>query len=608
MKLSLPKLRQSRFAQVIFVLREVIGLSWQVKPGLLILTFAINTFSGLLIYPTLRLEKAFIDGLVSNIGKDFWGPVGRVLIIILFLRFTINIVQSTISRIGFFLQRTMSRYFQGHLAMLMAKKNSELDIATLEDSEFRDRYSKIERESSRRAWGMMMPLSNLPTVLAGLVSTMAIIFSFQPWVSLVILLLSLPVFFVDSRFIKKEYQVETQNSPLYRIWGWLEYYLVRPRNFLEVKLLNLNEPFSRRIKDLQTKIYDERAKIEKKKTIFQILAATPQHFFNFLIGVYLALLVLVADLSVGSAEMILRAIGTFRDNLSSLVSNFLELYENYLYVADFVWLLNLKPSLLAESGQQKVPTTLKSGIEFKNVWFKYKDKNPWVLKDINLKISPKEKVAIVGENGAGKSTLVKLICRFYDPQRGQVLLDSIDLKQYSQKDLWQHLSALFQEFETYPFTARESIGYGDIAKVNDLDLIKQAARCSEAAEFIESLPQKYENPLDPAFEKGIRPSIGQWQRVALGRVFLKKARIVILDEPTSNVDPKAEEQIFQKIIQHCRKEILILISHRFSTVRRADRIHVLEKGRIIESGTHEELVKMRGQYAKLFELQAAGYR
>lgn len=606
--MKLPKLRQSRFAQALFVFRQVVTLAWRMNPRLLTLTFLINILTGMLIYPTLRLERAFIDGLIANIGQDFWGTAGRALIFILLARFAISIVQNVLSRTGFYLQRTMSRYFQGHLTMLMARKNAELDVATLEDSDFQDRFSKIERESNRRAWNIMWPLVSLPSVIAGLVSTSLIVFSFNPLVSLVILILSVPIFLVDSRFIKREYQFETGNSYLYRVWWRLEYYLVRPRNVLEIKLLGLHQPFSEKIKALQNKVYGERSRIEKSKTILQVLASLPQHVFNFAVGILLATYVFAARLTVGSAEMILRAIGSFRDNLTGLVSNFLELYENYLYVADFVWFLNLQPELPRSSGQLIMPSTFNTGIEFQHVWFKYKEKGKWILKDINLTIGPKENIAIVGENGAGKSTLVKLICRFYDPQKGRVLLAGVDIRQYSQPDLWKHLAALFQEFDGYPFSARESIGYGNYIKVDDLEEIKKAAHQSEAAEFIESLPLKYENPLDPAFEKGVSPSIGQWQRIGLARVYLKDARIIILDEPTSNVDPKAEELIFQKLIKHFQNEILILISHRFSTVRRADTIHVMEKGRITESGTHDELIKLGGQYAKLFEYQAKGYR
>ena len=605
---SLPKLKETRLGQVWFVFSQVVRFAWQISPKLLILTLFVNTIIGFLIYPTLRLEKIFIDGLIENIGSDFWGPAGRFIILVLFLRFIVGIAQSFLSRIAHYLRRTMSRIFSAYLTTLMAKKNAELDILTLDDPEFKDKFSKIQREGSHRAWGMMWPVAAIPTVLAGLISTLIIIFSFYPIISFIIFLLSIPVFLVDAKYIKKEYQFEAEMSLSYRIWGWLEHYLLRPKNILEIKLLGLSRPFSERIRKIQNKIFSERIRIEKKKTVLQILASLPQNVFHFAVGIYLAFFVFVGKLTVGSVEMLLRAIYSFRENIIALVANFLELYENYLYVADLIWLLSLEPSIVASREGKKIDRRFKKGIEFKDVWFRYTDKTPWVLKNINLKIGPAEEVAIVGENGAGKSTLVKLICRFYDPQKGKIFLNGRDLREYSIESLWGNLSVLFQDFETYPFTAKESIGYGDMAKIGKSGLIKKAAKRADIDKFIESLPLKYQNPLDPAFEKGIRPSFGQWQRIGLARIFLRDARITILDEPTSNVDSEAEEEIFKEILTQSERKILILISHRFSTVRRADKIYVLDKGRVVEEGSHQELMKIKRKYARLFELQAKGYQ
>lgn len=605
---SLPKLKETRLGQVWFVFYQVLKLSWQVSPKLLVFDLLVNVAVGFLIYPALRLEKIFIDSLIEGVGADFWGPAGQFIILVLFLRFLVGIIRDILGRAGGYFRRMMSRIFSAYLTSLIAKKNAELDILTLDDPEFRDKFAKIQRESGRRAWGMMYPLSSTPMTLAGLISTLIIISSFHPAIGLVILLLSIPVFLVDAKYIKKEYQFEDEMNPLYRIWGWLEHYLLRPINILEIKLLGLADPFSKRITEIQNKIFSERIRIEKKKTISQVLASIPQNVFHFLVGIYLALFVFIGKLTVGSAEMILRAISSFRDNLSELVSNFLELYENYLYVSDLVWLLSLEPKIKTVARGKKVGKKLKRGIEFENIWFRYVDKGPWILKDVNLKIGPDQEIAMVGENGAGKSTIVKLICRFYDPQRGKILLNGVDLKKYSIESLLDNLSVLFQDFEIYPFSAKESIGYGDIKKANKTNLIKKAARKAGIDEYIRSLELGYETPLHPGFEKGTRPSVGQWQRIALARVFLRDAKITILDEPTSNVDPRAEEQIFQRIMKQSKDKILILISHRFHTVRQADQIYVIDKGRIAETGAHQELMKKKGMYAELFELQAKSYR
>lgn len=607
-KLSFPKFKESRVTQIWFTLKQVIRLSWQVNPLLLIAAVVTNTIIGFFIYPTLRLEKLFIDTLIKSIGSDFWGQTFRALSLILFSRFLIMIGEDIFSKLSHFFGRIMSRILTAHIQMLIAKKNAELSVSTLEDPEFKDKYNKIERESSYRAWELMMSFSTVPMFLAGIASTIFLIASFNPIIGLVILFLSIPEFLIDAKYIKREYRFDSDSAPKYRLWGWFQHYLTRPRNILEIKLLNLAGFLSKKIFNLQNEIFSERIKIEKAKTVAYTLASFPQTIFLLFTSFYLCFWVVVAKITVGSAEMLLRAMNSFRGNLTGLVRSFLEFYENYLYVNDLVWFLELKPLIVVDKKGKKFPTMLAKGVEFKNVWFRYKPESPWVLKGIDFIIKPGENIAIIGENGAGKSTLIKLLCRFYDPQKGRIYLNGVSLKKYSIESLWKNYSVLFQEFEGFSFSAQESIGYGDISKMRKLNLVKAAAKKSEISEFIESLPLKYKNPLHPDFEKGISPSIGQWQRIGLARVFLRDTPVVVLDEPTSNVDPKAEEKIFQELINYSKRKILILISHRFSTVRKADKIFVMDKGKIIEGGSHEGLMEDKGRYAELFELQAKSYR
>ena len=607
--LSFQKLKKSRFSQIWFTLKKVFYLSWQVNPQFLILALISSAFAGIFVYPALILEKQFIDVLLKSIGTDFWSQSAKTLVLIIFLRSLVSLVRDLAGRIRNFSGRMMSRLLSAHLSMLIARKNTQLDMSVLESPGFKDKFSKIERESSRRAWEMMMPFTSLPMYIIGIISTLILLTAFHPLFGLIIILVSIPEFLVDARFIKREYQFEQEASPKYRLWGWLEYYLVKPRNMLEIKLLGLAKLFSKKILVLQNEIFTQKIDLEKGKTFSNIIASLPSNLFLFFAGVYFAFLVVVKKITVGSAEMLLRAVNSFRDNITGLVGNLLEFYENYLYVNDLIWLLDLKPKMSLNQNGEKIPEKLEKGIELKNVWFRYSSSSQWVLKDINLQIKPDENIAIIGENGAGKTTLIKLLCRFYDPQKGKILLEGKDLRDYQTESLWQRLSVLFQEFEIYPFSARESIGYGDISKISKLSAIKKAAAKSGIDKFIESLPLGYENPLDRDFEKGVRPSWGQWQRIGLARVFLRRAPITILDEPTSNVDPKAEEKIFDQIMKLIgHRKILILISHHFSTVRQADRIYVMERGKFSESGSHQELMKLNGKYAKLFTGQAKYYQ
>ena len=592
--------------QVVYTFSQTSKLVWAANPRLLITVFLVNIFVGLLILPTIYLEKLTIDALVKNIGNPYWQEALKILAILFFLRVTVGIFQSGLIRISNYLRFAVNKVFSAHIDILISQKISELEIGTIEDPDFQDRFKKVERESGRRAWDLAFSLANVPNFLFGLISTFSIIFFFRPVVALIIFILAIPEFFVDSKYTKLEYEYETSVVPKHRIWGWLYFYLTYTRPFLETKILKLGPYFSGRMKKLQSEIYPPLLKLRRQREKAHFLTFLPQNILTFIFSIYLGLSAVRKIITVGSAEMYLRATYSFQQNLTGLIGSFLELYENYLFVTDLVWFLNLKPTI--SSGKKKLPRKIKKGIEFKDVWFRYKEDQPWILKGINLKIDANQSLAIVGENGAGKTTLIKLLCRLYDPQKGKVLVDGTNLKEFNPGQLWENLAVLFQDFERYPFTARESIGYGKVEEIKNLDLIVKSAQKSVIHDFIENLPLKYENPLAPEFEKGVGPSMGQWQKIGLARVLTRNAQINILDEPTSNVDPKSEEEIFNEITRFVKGKILILISHRFSTVRRANKICVMDKGKIIEEGSHEKLMKERGVYAELFELQAKSYR
>lgn len=592
--------------QIVFTFTQTAKLIWSTNRTLLILAFAINILSGVLIFPTLYLEKLTIDALVGSIGNPFWQEALRGLGLLFFLRITIGILQSAISRTSGFLQYSVARSFSGHVDILLGQKMSQLDMETVEDPDFKDRFNKVERESGQRVWGLAMPLLQIPNFFFSLFSTFGLLFFFNPLIALLVFILAIPEFFLDARFTKLEYQLQSSKSAKYRMWGWLTYYLTKAKSLLEVRILAISPHFLKRIKEIQDDIIGQTLTLRRQRETAHFLTFLPQNILSFGFSLYLGFLVIVEKVSVGSAEMYLRAVSSFQGSLTGLVGAFLDLYENYLFVTDLIWFLDLKPTI--SSGKKRFPKKIKNGIEFKDVWFKYKEDKPWILKGVNLFIKKGESLAIVGENGAGKTTFIKLLCRFYDPQKGEILIDGVNLKDYDREDYWKNLAVLFQNFEGFPFTARESIGYGRISEVDNLTLVQQSAKKSVIDDYISSLPLKYENPLAAEFEKGTEPSIGQWQRIGLARVLMRGAQIVILDEPTSNVDPKSEEEIFGKISTLAKGQNLILISHRFSTVRRAEKICVMDKGKITEIGTHEELMKLKGTYHQLFNLQAKSYQ
>ena len=605
-RLQLPQINFSSFGKLTFALKEVFLLLWKIDRKLFVRLMLLNVFEGTLVFPTIYLEKKILDGIVTNIGNPFWQSAVMAIGVLVGARFVLFVMGDWVRRLVGLYNYLYSWKFSSKMDIILGNKFTSLDLATIEDPIFKDRFHKVERESGRRAWGLAGSFYQIPNNVFGILSAMAILVFFQPLVVVVLVGFVIPSLLVETRMSKLDYQLETKNSTKNRLWGWISYYLVRPRGYMEIRLLKLRRFFSERLEKIQDAMYEDRKTLRFKRNANTFAVIIPQQVFSSILTVYFAALVILGRLSVGTAQAYIRALDSFRTNLMGLVRSVVEIFESYLYITDLIWFMGLSPDI-DESKGVGYPKKLDRGIEFDHVWFRYTPKSPWILKDINFKVDPTENLAIVGYNGAGKTTLIKLLCRFYDPQRGRVLIDGKDIKAYKRDEVWDGLSVLFQEFETYPFTARESIGYGDIEKVNDLGLIRNYARKTGIDDFIMDLPKKYENPVSTEFEEGVAPSFGQMQRLAISRSLMKKSNVLILDEPTSNVDPQAEEKIFNEVLTLGKEKILIFISHRFSTVRRADKIISLDKGSVSEMGSHETLMKKKGKYWKLFNLQAKSY-
>ncbi|MEK7155103.1 MAG: ABC transporter ATP-binding protein [Patescibacteria group bacterium] len=605
-KFKLPKIELSPLRQINFILREVAKLLWATSPQMTISLVIVNIINSLTILPTLYLDKYFIDTIVSNIGKP-WQPVLHVIFFIVLFRFINGTVKSVTNRLIGYYNRFLSRRLADKIDALIGEKYSQIDVSLIEDPKFKDRYSKVEREGSSRAFPIVSSFADLPLYISGIISALSIFIFFQPWLAVLSIGFLVPILIVDAKFIKLDYQIETELSSQYRMRSMLGYYLIRSRSYLELRLLRIGNYLVKKLSGVQEGITGVKQKMVKSRVATRSLVSLPQDIFFYSLDIYFAFLAIIRQITIGSSQAYVRAVATFRDNLGGLVGAFLQFYENYLYVSDLVWFLNLQPKQNPQFGKA-FPKRVHAGITFEHVWFKYPESDNWILKDVNFIINPTENIALIGENGAGKTTLVKLLAGFYEPTQGKINIDGVAINKYRLDDYWKSLSILFQDFEAYDFTARESIGYGNVDKLNKLPEIRKYAKMTDIDRWIESLPLKYENSLSRHYEKGVSPSSGQWQRIGLARTLIKNSQILVLDEPTSNVDPQAEEDIFNQVLKLGKEKILIFISHRFSTVRRADKILLLEGGKITEQGTHDQLMQLDKKYAQLFHLQAKSYQ
>ncbi len=390
--------------------------------------------------------------------------------------------------------------------------------------------------------------------------------------------------------------------------SYIQLLLTNEAHAKEIRLFNLGELFIQRYRDLRTNLRNERMRLVKHRSRNELITQSVGTLATFGALAFIAYQTARGTLTLGDLVMYYQAFQRGQTYLQNVVGGLASLYEDSLFLTNLYEFLDLQPRIVEPSSPRPLPMPLRQGIAFENVCFGYGASDRPVLDDITLTIRPGEHIALVGANGAGKTTLVKLLCRLYDPSAGRIMLDGVDLREFNTTDLRRQISVVFQDYAHYQLSARENIWLGNTAIPPDDGKIAEAAQLAGADALIGSLPHGYDTRLGNWFDDGHELSIGQWQKVALARAFLRDAQILVLDEPTSALDAAAEYEVFQQFRHLANGRATILISHRFSTVRMADRIYLLANGRITEAGSHAELMLLGGEYARLFELQAGNYR
>jgi ATP-binding cassette subfamily B protein len=434
------------------------------------------------------------------------------------------------------------------------------------------------------------------------------IMAYSPWLMLMLIAGVVPAFLGESHFAFLGYVKNFRQTPIRRQLDYLRVLGGSKEAAKELKLFSLKDFLTGRFTRLSDQIYEEDVSLARRKLVagsFLSVISTAGYYAAY---VFVIVRTVAGRITIGSFYFLVSAIQQAASNIQQVFSTLAGIADQALFLTDLLAFFEMQPTIRSRPNALPAPRPITRGFEFRNVSFSYPGSSRRVLRGLNFHLHPDERVALIGENGQGKTTIVKLITRLYDPTEGQVLLDGVDLREYDLEDLYREIGVIFQDFMRYEMTAAENIGVGRIEQLHNPELLQRAARKGLADQVIAQLPGHYEQMLGRRFEGGVDLSGGEWQKIALARAYLRDAQVLILDEPTASLDARSEYEVFQRFAELTEGKMALLISHRFSTVRMADRIVVLENGRIAEQGSHSQLIAMGGRYAGMFELQASSYR
>lgn len=582
---------------------RAVRLVWQATPGWTLANLLMQIIQGILPLAALYLMKLIVDGvMLSMTAADKTESFSQVMFFI-GIAAGIALLYALCQLLANMANQAMSLAVTDHVFDLMHAKSVEVDLEYYENPQYFDTLHRAQQEGPYRPTAIVNDLVRLVQNSVTLIAMAGLLITLH-WIIAVILFVAvLPGIFVRIHYSNKLFQWQRQRTTTERQASYLNWILTGDIYAKEVRLFGLGDLLIERFSKLQKQLRVEKLILSQKQSMADFMAQTSATIAVFGSFAYIAYKTVYGHITLGDMVMFFQAFQRGLNAMRDLLGGMASLYEDNLFLSNLFDFLKLRPKVKESAHPTPLPIPIQQGIVFDSVSFQYPSTTRKVLEDISLTIAPGETVALVGRNGCGKTTLAKLICRLYDPQHGSISFDGIDLKEFEIRLLRREISVLFQDFVKYYLTANENIWFGNVDQPVDEQRIQTAADQAGVDELIRQLPHGYETILGKWFDNGEELSRGEWQKIALARAFLRKSQIILLDEPASSLDPRAEYEVFQRFKDLAAGATAIFISHRLSTVKMADRIFVMEKGKIVESGSYDELMEKKGSFAYLFDMQ-----